>query len=156
MDAMSMLILMALLLIKHYVADFPLQRPFMYLNKGTYGAWGGVAHALAHAVGTFAAVCWLVPPLEAYALGLADGMIHYHVDWLKVFVTRSQGWSEYVGPVSGPSSTLPQKAPWRNAKSLGPHLAIYSNAYFQALGLDQLAHVLTYVLIAAMVARYAA
>jgi kynureninase len=35
----------AVLMLKHAVADFYLQTPYQYLNKGTYGHPGGFIHA---------------------------------------------------------------------------------------------------------------
>lgn len=48
-----MLLLLLLLQIKHLVIDFLLQGPYQYLNKGTYGHWGGIQHAINHMVGTY-------------------------------------------------------------------------------------------------------
>lgn len=146
MDATSMLVLMALLLVKHYVADFPLQYPVMYLNKGRYGAWGGIAHALMHGWFTGVVVLFFSPE-QATPAAVIDFIIHYNVDWLKVSVCAKRGWSEYLTEHTfGKWKFNPERRTMYN-----PHLAIYSNAYFQALGLDQLVHVMTYVFIAAMV-----
>lgn len=148
MEPTGMLTLMALLLLKHYVADFPLQRPFMFANKGTYGDWGGIAHAAVHGLGTFLVVEFPVGFVAALWFGVFDGFVHYHIDWAKVKLCFSRGWSEYV-------TQAYKRGPFEyygdSSKMVRPHLAIYSNAYFQALGVDQLAHAATYVLIAAMI-----
>ena len=110
------LILLCLLFIKHWFADFVVQYPYMVEQKGTYGAEGGIHHSLIHCVLT-----WLV----MYALfqntaiaiftALFDGVVHYHIDWLKMNIGR-----------------------WRN-------LTIKDNEFWMWLGADQLAHSLTYV-----------
>ncbi len=38
----------AILMVKHAVADFFLQTPYQYCNKGTYGHPGGFLHAGIH------------------------------------------------------------------------------------------------------------
>lgn len=74
--------ILLLLFIKHFVCDFPLQVPYMYLNKGTYGHRGGIDHALVHGLGTWGI---LVPfGFTGFFLGLFDAVIHYHIDWTKM------------------------------------------------------------------------
>ena len=81
---MTPLAVMTWLIVKHFVCDFPLQTsPWMYANKGTYGHFGGIAHALVHGLGT-----WLVLGFWA---GVIDAVVHYHVDWLKVNANRHYG-----------------------------------------------------------------
>jgi hypothetical protein len=65
----------------------------MLAQKGTYGARGGLEHALIHALGTFVvlilALSW--DPFVhflAVVLGLFDGVVHYHIDWLKQQLNR--------------------------------------------------------------------
>lgn len=86
--------LLALLFIKHFICDFPLQAtPWMYKNKGTYLHPGGIAHAFIHAAGTgmIVVACLIfahVNPVTAQAIAMqmavADGLIHYHIDWAKM------------------------------------------------------------------------
>ena len=73
-----------LLFIKHFICDFLLQaNPWMYRNKGSYGHAGGLAHSALHGVGTFVIFAfWLGASAWVYAL--ADGIIHYHIDWAKM------------------------------------------------------------------------
>lgn len=109
-------VLLALLFIKHWVADFVVQYQYMVEQKGTYGAEGGIHHSLIHSVLT-----WLV----MYALfqntfiavftALFDGLVHYHIDWLKMNINR-----------------------WRG-------ITIQDEEFWVWLGADQLAHSLTYV-----------
>ena len=116
-----MLLLITLLLIKHAVADFFLQRSFMFKDKHIYAGRGGLVHAASHGLLTAIAVAICVPlPLQlplALAAGIADMLIHYHIDYIK------SNWN--VRTQSSPNETR----------------------YWYAFGLDQLAHFLTYVLI---------
>jgi hypothetical protein len=82
----TILILLALFGIKHFIADFVLQFPYMIGQKGVYGARGGIDHASIHGVLTF----WIVlvflgtdHALVAASVALLDTVIHYHIDWAK-------------------------------------------------------------------------
>lgn len=92
------------------------------MNKGTYGHPGGILHAGLHGLGTYLIfLIFVVNPL-ALTLGLIDMFIHYHIDWLKMNVNKKFGWK---------ADTHPQ--------------------FWTALGLDQLAHYLTYCILVGMV-----
>jgi hypothetical protein len=90
------LMALALIQIKHQIIDWMWQPPFEYLNKGTYGHWGGVRHALKNAIGTGLAIyigfLGLVSPGLALSLAVLDFVIHYHIDWSKVNLNRFMGW----------------------------------------------------------------
>jgi len=111
---------MTLLILKHFFCDFPLQGPYMYKNKGTYGHPGGLLHAGVHVAGTFLCVA-VFSPAWATAMALFDGVIHYHVDWAKMKTCASL--------------------------NLKPD---NSESFWILLGLDQLLHYMTYVLIVAL------
>jgi hypothetical protein len=115
----------AILSVKHAVADFFLQTPYQYLNKGVYGHPGGLLHAGIHAALTTPAFLVLAPAsvLTGSVILAGEFIAHYHIDWLK------------EGFVKG--------------RILTPETA----GYWHALGLDQLAHMLTYVTIIAVLAR---
>jgi hypothetical protein len=81
----------AVLMLKHAVADFYLQTPYQYLNKGTYGHPGGFLHAGIHAALTPFVYLVLVP--SSLLLVLGEFAVHYHVDWLKEQVTQRNGWT---------------------------------------------------------------
>jgi hypothetical protein len=66
--------------VKHFICDFPLQYPYMFLNKGKYGHPGGLLHAAVQGTGTLAVCLGFGLPLW---LAIADAVIHYHVDWTK-------------------------------------------------------------------------
>lgn len=121
-----MLTLLILLQIKHFICDFPLQKPYQYLNKGTYGHNGGVLHAGIHGVGTFlalfvAAIVFKSNDLlifEMFLFAVIDAYIHYHIDWGKVKINKHYGWK-----------------------------CDNSEKFWYLLGFDQLLHQLTYILI---------
>jgi hypothetical protein len=78
--------LLGLFGIKHFIADFVMQYPYMIKEKGTYGATGGIHHAMLHAVLTLWICIFVVTPPSAsvaIVLGLLDGVVHYHIDWVK-------------------------------------------------------------------------
>jgi hypothetical protein len=115
------LILISLLFLKHFVVDFPLQKPYQWMNKGTYGHPGGILHAVLH--GLFTMLCfWWYAPLACIWLGLMDAVVHYHVDWAKMNINKKYGWK-----------------------------ADTHEAFWILLGADQLAHAATYVWLVSLV-----
>lgn len=115
------LILMGLLTIKHFIVDFPLQHRYQYENKGTYGHPGGILHAGVHGLATFWCFAWYAP-VAAVWLAVADGLIHYHIDWAKMNLNSKMGW--------GPTT---------------------HEQFWWLLGLDQLLHYATYIALVALV-----
>lgn len=116
-DVYMALVAMAYLLVKHCVADFLLQTENQRRSKGDYGAVGGITHAATHILLT-APVFVFLPQIDlgaALALLAGEFVIHYHVDWLKEQILRSNSWSSH------------------------------DKAFWWALGIDQLAHGLTYI-----------
>ena len=115
----SMLLIITLLLVKHAVADFFLQRAFMFKDKHIYAGLGGISHACIHGFLTILAIVICLPTLWLFAimLGLFDAVAHYHIDYVK------SNW---------------------NVKT---QAATSELRYWYAFGLDQMAHFLTYVLI---------
>lgn len=106
-------------LLKHFFLDFIFQFPYHYQNKGKYGHPGGISHALLHSTGTLIIVMIFFIPVSGLLLALilyGEFVIHYHVDWAKVNISKKLGW--------------------------GPNTSDY---YWWLLGLDQLLHYLTYV-----------
>jgi hypothetical protein len=84
----TIIILLALFGIKHFIADFVLQSDTMLKDKGTYGAPGGREHAAWHGILTFFVLVWFVNPYTAMLLALVDAFIHYHIDWAKTNLSR--------------------------------------------------------------------
>lgn len=116
----SLLCLMCLFILKHFIADFPLQSQRMVNEKGTYGARGGLDHAATHTMFTLIILLAWLPFYEPWALlavvlASLDGVLHYHIDWAKM--------------------------------NLGRGLTPEDRSYWTLLGVDQLLHYLTYILI---------
>ncbi|PRY26122.1 uncharacterized protein DUF3307 [Aliiruegeria haliotis] len=111
----TLAVLLFLLPIKHYLADYHWQTLWMIEGKRRYGAPGGLAHAGVHGALTVP-VLLLAGIGVGWALALAatEAVLHYHIDWLKK-----------RGDLAG---------------TPGPE----SKAYWRAFGLDQTAHYLTY------------
>lgn len=85
----AVLILMTLLVIKHFIADFVLQFPYMVEQKGTYGAKGGVDHAIIQGVPTLLILLPFVSNInDAIILSVLDMVVHYHIDWIKMNIAK--------------------------------------------------------------------
>ena len=119
----SVLAVFLWLQIKHFIFDYVLQTPYQFRNKGFYGHPGGLLHAGLHALGTVP-VFFILPTSwpMAAAIVIGEFVVHYHVDWAKEQSLRR--WQ------------LTMKNAW----------------YWRIYGIDQLAHQLTYVVIAALLA----
>ena len=117
--AILILVAVAVLLAKHMAADFFLQTPYQYLNKGTYGHPGGLLHSAIHVALTPLVYLVIAPASLLLVAGIALGefAVHYHIDWAKEQIVRRNGWT----PQSG--------------------------GFWNALGIDQLLHGLTYLAI---------
>jgi len=109
----------AVLMLKHTAADFFLQTPFQYCNKGIYGHPGGFLHAGVHVALTPLVYLVIAPAslLLAASIALGEFVLHYHIDWAKEQITRRAGYT-------------PQ-----------------TPRFWHALGVDQLLHGLTYLVI---------
>jgi len=123
-EPIYVLLLVSVLVVKHFLVDFLAQTPYMYKNKGTYGHFGGILHALMHGIISLRALCPLAAMLNptcGYARILAccldEIIIHYHIDFFKVKVCKKYE----LTPVN-------------------------SEVYWYILGLDQLLHYTTYIL----------
>ncbi|MCC6949524.1 MAG: DUF3307 domain-containing protein [Bradyrhizobiaceae bacterium] len=95
MSSQVQLVLAALLIlqIKHFVADFVLQTPYQFLNKGIYGHPGGIIHAGIHAIGSLLAFFVITPSLRlGLAIFVCELVVHYHIDWLKEGTVKRQQW----------------------------------------------------------------
>lgn len=80
------LILVTLFIVKHFFADFPLQTYNMVCQKGTYLAKGGIVHSGIHAVMTFLILVFFTKFAVLFAL--LDFIIHYHVDYAKMNLSK--------------------------------------------------------------------
>lgn len=111
------LLLITLLLVKHFIWDFYFQPPYMWKNKGTFGHPGGILHSGIHAASSFSILVWWTSPLFALFFSLFEFSIHYLTDFAKMNINRSHGWA---------CNTHDQ--------------------FWQLTGLDQLIHQLTYII----------
>ncbi len=80
------------LAVKHFLVDYPLQRPYQYKNKGTYLHPGGLLHAGLHGVGTWIALAWFVTPKVAVVMAIIDFIVHYRFDWVKMKLNTKLGY----------------------------------------------------------------
>jgi hypothetical protein len=123
----NVIILLTLLMFKHFVCDFPLQSfPYMYLNKGKLGHPGGILHAVVHGVGTLVVLgAYLHLSTLLAIVALAETVAHYFIDWSKMNINAHYGLK-----------------------------CDNSEAFWILLGADQLAHNICYVaLLAVLVGR---
>ena len=80
----TVIVLLALFGIKHFLADFLWQFPYMVTDKGHYGAPGGMTHAGIHGILTFFVLIGFVRPEDAVTIALLESAVHYHIDWAKI------------------------------------------------------------------------
>ena len=113
----ELLLIFTLLIVKHFIVDFPLQTKYQWSNKGTYAHPGGILHSGLHGIGTYLCLFWYAPIAAVY-LAFADMFIHYHIDWAKMSLNAKMGW--------GPNT---------------------HEEFWWLLGLDQFLHYLTYIAI---------
>ena len=99
------LILMLLLQIKHYVADFVIQTYAQTVRKGIYRDPVGISHSVDHVIGTLIVLLlasFIIPlnPVQIVWLSLLEGFLHYHIDWVKVHygikdITKPLFWNQF-------------------------------------------------------------
>lgn len=120
-SAVAVLLALLLLQTKHLIFDFLVQTHYQVTNKGRYGHPGGIVHSGLHALGSLAVFLALPVGLPlAAAVIVGEFLVHYHIDWLKDGVVRRAGWT------------------------------VADARYWQALGLDQFAHQITYIAMVAV------
>lgn len=90
----SVLVLLVLFQVKHFICDGPLQTSQMVRDKGHYGRPRGILHAAIHGGGTLCALLVFgAAPAGALGLALLDFAIHYHIDFTKEQIVRRAGWT---------------------------------------------------------------
>jgi hypothetical protein len=83
-ETISVLILLLLFQVKHVAADFFLQNAYIIQNRRYYGHPGGLLHVAIHLAGSLIALVIMGTSAATLALMLlAEGVIHYHLDWAK-------------------------------------------------------------------------
>lgn len=120
---MDILLLLLLLQIKHWYADFVIQTYMQTVKKGVWLNPIGISHSLDHVWGTLLVLTVfslfsLVSPLVIVAVAITEGVIHYFIDYVKV----KYGCKDNTKPL-----------------------------FWNQFGLDQLAHQICYILIAAII-----
>lgn len=144
-DTTSILVLGALLFLKHFVADGPLQSSWHVQNKGVFLHPAGLAHSGIHVAGSALAFAlwpfvmglgaptlqapWLTDFLWlAAAILVAEFVVHYFVDLGKCKIDRILKCS---------SVQINDKG--------DPEVVIHNVTYFYFFLLDQTCHSLTYL-----------
>ena len=108
-------LLLVLLFVKHFVVDFIFQTHKQVIEKGIYGAQGGIEHSGQHAIATFFILLLFISWPGAVILATIDGLLHYHIDWTKININKRK------------------------------NLTTNDKEFWVWLGADQLAHTLTYL-----------
>lgn len=94
-----MLFVLALLFVKHWYVDFVNQTAAEVESKGQYLSPQGIWHSAKQGIGTWIAFLLAGTSLfGAVLLALADFLLHYHIDWVKMNygnrdITTSQFWN---------------------------------------------------------------
>ena len=99
------LILMLVLQVKHYAADFVIQTYAQTVRKGIYRDPVGISHSVDHVIGSLIALLFasfIIPLSLPQIVGLCflEGIIHYHIDWVKVHygikdITKPLFWNQF-------------------------------------------------------------
>jgi hypothetical protein len=98
-DLQTALLMILGLQLKHVICDGPLQTLQMVKDKSHYGKPYGLVHAIIQGMGTGLVFTLLGLPLSTVgALAVLDGIIHYHVDYLKENIVKRNGWTTQDGP----------------------------------------------------------
>ena len=103
---MEILLLLVLFEIKHWYADFVIQTYAQAVHKGIYKDPIGISHTIDHLYTSlivlliFCAFIKLLSPLSMLIAVIAEGIIHYHVDYIKVHYgckdnTKPLYWNQF-------------------------------------------------------------
>jgi len=112
----SVLVLFGLFQVKHMLADYFMQTPRMLSGRSEYWHMGRAQHAFVHAIGSGLVFLVVGTPLVLLAaICLAEWVVHFNIDWAKARFTDD--------------------------KNLSPA----EPRFWQAFGVDQTLHGLTYV-----------
>lgn len=113
------------LITKHFVVDFLLQTPYMYMNKGDIRHPGGYVHAFSHAFVTAVILVLMshISPQALLVVFIGELIAHYLIDYGKVTIGKRH--------------------------QLTPN----TDSFWKLLGFDQYLHYLTYFCISILVIR---
>lgn len=93
---MAILLLLLLFQIKHCYADFVIQTYEQTIRKGIYRDVCGISHSMDHIYTSIIALLLFsiyipLSPIAIIAVSFIEGIVHYHIDWIKVrFGTKDQ------------------------------------------------------------------
>lgn len=145
----SLLVLTAMLFVKHFLADGPLQTPYQLAGKSKLLHPGGLAHAGIHAGLTGLCLAFwaaLLAPAGVDLFGLfgfaalvllpLEFVVHYLIDYAKCAVDALGRWSTTEIRPDGARLIVIEKC----------------DAYFIAFLVDQLAHAITLIGLVALLA----
>ena len=115
---MEILLLLLLLQVKHWYADFKIQTYMQTVKKGVWLHPVGISHSMEHMVCSMLALLLfgafvVINPITVIWLCIAEGILHYIIDFVKV----KYGCKDSTKPL-----------------------------FWTQFGLDQLAHQITYLL----------
>jgi hypothetical protein len=85
---MTTWLVLFLLFLKHFLADFVWQTDSMIADKGQYGRLGGLQHAALHGALTYVILMHFLDLRACAMLALIDAAVHYHIDWAKMNITK--------------------------------------------------------------------
>lgn len=83
MVSLTIIVMLVLFQVKHFVFDWLYQTPNMLVGKGIYGNKAGIAHSALHAFGTWVVLLPFVIFHWAIILAILEGLVHYHIDYIK-------------------------------------------------------------------------
>jgi hypothetical protein len=86
---MTTWLILFLLFVKHFLADFVWQSDSMVLGKGQYGQLGGLQHSALHGALTYVILMHFLDLQACVMLAIIDAVVHYHVDWAKMNITKN-------------------------------------------------------------------
>lgn len=103
---MDILLLLVLLQIKHWYADFKIQTYLQTVKKGIWGDPIGLSHTIDHiycsmiALLVFSAFVQVINPFTIVWTCVLEGLVHYHIDWTKVHygtkdMTKPLFWNQF-------------------------------------------------------------
>lgn len=112
----TLFVLLILLQVKHMFADYFLQTPKMLAGRGQYLHMGRAQHAGVHVIGSLIVLLVMGTPVVPLLVLLAgEWIVHFHIDF------------------------------WKASHSHKRQLAPDQAAFWQAFGIDQLLHQLSYL-----------
>lgn len=154
--------LLLLYQLKHFLADYPLQRPWM-LGKFLPG-WQFVvplaAHCAVHGLMTFGiAVVFSGNPWLALLLALLDFKVHFLMDRIKASPKLMGRWKPLTAETYAEAQRIIQFGDENDAMSIyrpsaGRAKLRGNRLFWDCLGIDQMVHHLTHYLIIFLLIRY--